>query len=38
LEDSITGRAFKALAEELVKRVELRNKEQKPTVKLEINK
>lgn len=38
LEDSITGRAFKALAEELVKRVELRNKEQKPTAKLEINK
>ena len=38
LEDSVTGRAFKDLAEELVKRVGLRNKEQKPTVKLEINK
>lgn len=38
LEDSVTGRAFKVLAEELVRRVGLRNKEQKPTVKLEINK
>jgi ATP-binding protein involved in chromosome partitioning len=36
LEDSITGKAFISLAEELVKKVELRNKEQKPTVKLQI--
>jgi len=38
LGDSVTGNAFMALAEELVKRVSERNKEQKPTVKLEINK
>jgi ATP-binding protein involved in chromosome partitioning len=38
LGDSITGNAFMALAEELVKRVRQRNKEQGPTVKLEINK
>ena len=38
LDDSITGNAFVALAEELVKRVSQRNKEQRPTVKLEINK
>jgi ATP-binding protein involved in chromosome partitioning len=35
---SITGNAFMALAEELVKRVRKRNKEQEPTVKLEITK
>ena len=38
LGDSITGNAFMSLAEELVKRVSQRNKEQGPTVKLEINK
>jgi ATP-binding protein involved in chromosome partitioning len=38
LGDSITGNAFMALAEELVKRVRKRNKEQEPTVKLEITK
>jgi ATP-binding protein involved in chromosome partitioning len=38
LGDSVTGNAFMALAEELVKRVSERNKEHKPTVKLEINK
>jgi ATP-binding protein involved in chromosome partitioning len=38
LNDSITGNAFLALAEELVKRVEIRNKETRPTVKLQITK
>jgi len=38
LNDSITGNAFLSLAEELVKKVELRNNEQRPTVKLEITK
>ena len=38
LGDSITGKAFLSLAEELVKRVGERNKEQRPTVKLEITK
>jgi len=33
LGDSVTGNAFMALAEELVKRISERNKEQKPTVK-----
>lgn len=36
--DSITGKAFQSLAEELVKRVSERNKEHRPTVKLEITK
>jgi ATP-binding protein involved in chromosome partitioning len=38
LNDSITGNAFLALAEELVKRVEIRNKETRPTIKLQITK
>jgi ATP-binding protein involved in chromosome partitioning len=38
LGDSITGNAFMVLAEELVKRVGQRNKEQVPTVKLQITK
>jgi ATP-binding protein involved in chromosome partitioning len=38
LDDSVTGKAFLALAEELVKRVAQRNKEQKPTAKLQITK
>jgi ATP-binding protein involved in chromosome partitioning len=36
--DSVTGNAFMTLANELVKRVGQRNKEQRPTVKLEITK
>jgi len=36
--DSITGNAFMALADELISKVDLRNKEQRPTVKLEITK
>lgn len=38
LEETITGNAFMKLADELVKRVGQRNKEQSPTVKLEITK
>lgn len=38
MDDSITGNAFLILAKELVEKVGLRNKEQKPTVKLEIIK
>jgi len=38
LDDTITGNAFLALAKELIKRVGQRNKEQRPTVKLEITK
>ena len=38
LEETITGNAFMKLANELVKRVGQRNKEQSPTVKLEITK
>jgi ATP-binding protein involved in chromosome partitioning len=38
LGDSITGKAFLSLAEEIVKRVGERNKEHRPTVKLEITK
>jgi ATP-binding protein involved in chromosome partitioning len=38
LDDSITGNAFMALAGELVKRVEQRNKDLGPTVKLQITK
>ena len=38
LEDSVTGNAFMKLANELVKRVGQRNKEQGPTIKLEITK
>jgi ATP-binding protein involved in chromosome partitioning len=38
LTDSVTGNAFMTLANELVKRVGQRNKEQAPTVKLEITK
>ena len=38
LGDSITGNAFISLAEKLVKRIGQRNKEQGPTVKLEITK
>ena len=38
LNDSITGNAFLSLAEELVKSVGQRNKDQGPTIKLEITK
>jgi ATP-binding protein involved in chromosome partitioning len=38
LEDSVTGIAFRALATELVKKVDQRNKEQRPTARLEITK
>jgi ATP-binding protein involved in chromosome partitioning len=38
LTDSITGIAFMELAGELVKRVDHRNKDQRPTVKLQITK
>lgn len=38
LEDSITGNAFMELAKELIKKVGQRNKEQRPTVKLQITK
>jgi ATP-binding protein involved in chromosome partitioning len=38
LEDSVTGKAFRDLAEELVEKVDKRNKEQKPTTKVEMNK
>ena len=38
LGDSITGNAFMALAEELIKRVDKRNKDHRPTVKLQITK
>jgi ATP-binding protein involved in chromosome partitioning len=38
LDDSITGNAFMNLAEMVVENVERRNKEQRPTVKLEITK
>jgi ATP-binding protein involved in chromosome partitioning len=38
LGDSITGKAFMALAKETIKRVEQRNKEQGPTAKLQITK
>jgi ATP-binding protein involved in chromosome partitioning len=38
LNDSITGNAFMDLADELVEKVEQRNKEQRPTKKLEITK
>lgn len=38
LDDSVTGKAFIDLASELVKTVEQRNKDQKPTAKLQITK
>jgi ATP-binding protein involved in chromosome partitioning len=38
LEDSPAGIAFMALADEVVKKTEQRNKEQRPTVKVQINK
>jgi ATP-binding protein involved in chromosome partitioning len=38
LSDSITGNAFRELADELIEKVDQRNKEHKPTVKLQITK
>jgi hypothetical protein len=38
LEDSVSGNAFMALADELIKKVDLRNAELEPTEKLQITK
>ena len=38
LTDSVTGNAFMELADEVVERVEKRNTDQRPTIKLQINK
>lgn len=38
LEDSVVGKAFMALAEELIDKVNTRNMEMEPTLKLKINK
>jgi ATP-binding protein involved in chromosome partitioning len=38
LEDSLAGNAFMALADEVIKKVNKRNRDQQPTVKLQINK
>ncbi|MGE5418672.1 MAG: P-loop NTPase [Chloroflexota bacterium] len=38
LTDSITGNAFQELAEEVIQKVELRNKELMPTMKVKMNK
>ncbi|MDP4223464.1 MAG: P-loop NTPase [Bacteroidota bacterium] len=38
LDDSDTGNAFMALAAEVIEKVEKRNREQEPTVKVEVNK
>ena len=38
LDDSVAGNAFMELAGEVIRRVDLRNKELKPTIKVEINK
>jgi ATP-binding protein involved in chromosome partitioning len=38
LEDSAAGKAFMLLADEVIKKVDERNKEQKPTIKVQINK
>lgn len=38
LGDSVSGKAFLALADELIEKVNLRNMEQEPTLKLQINK
>ena len=38
LGDSITGNAFMELADMLIEKVDQRNKEQRPTVKLQITK
>jgi len=38
LGDSITGSAFSELADQLIESVEKRNRDQRPTIKLQINK
>jgi ATP-binding protein involved in chromosome partitioning len=38
LEDSVAGKSFLSLADELIEKVNIRNREEKPTVKLQINK
>lgn len=38
LDDSVSGQAFLSLADELIEKVNLRNMEQEPTIKLQINK
>jgi ATP-binding protein involved in chromosome partitioning len=38
LEDSVAGKAFMALADEVIVHTEKRNKDQQPTVKVQINK
>jgi len=38
LDDSVAGQAFMSLADEVIEKTEKRNKDQRPTVKLQINK
>jgi len=38
LGDSVSGNAFMELAGKLIEKVDIRNKDQQPTVKLQINK
>jgi ATP-binding protein involved in chromosome partitioning len=38
LEDSLAGNAFMALADEVIEKVDKRNRDQRPTIKLQINK
>ena len=38
LENSATGKGFMSLADEVIEKVNIRNKEQRPTVKVEMNK
>ena len=38
LDDSLTGRAFMELAHSVAEKVEIRNREMRPTIKVEINK
>jgi ATP-binding protein involved in chromosome partitioning len=37
LEDSIAGNAFMALADEVIKQTEIRNRDQRPTIKVKMN-
>ncbi len=38
LEDSVAGKAFMSLADEVIKQTEKRNRDQRPTVKVQMNK
>lgn len=38
LEDSISGKAFMSLADEVIKQIEIRNRDQRPTIKVKMNK